>query len=144
VNVRIYNASPYPLRYATDGASGLDLCANIGCERTISPGSRWKVDTGIHLAIPDGYEGQVRGRSGLAVSWGVIAAMGTIDQDYRGPVAVILINTGRDEFIVRPGDRIAQLVIAPVTRITPVLVDSVADLGETVRGAGGFGSTGVR
>jgi dUTP pyrophosphatase len=144
VNVRIHNASPYPLRYATDGASGLDLCAHISCERVVEVGRRWKFDTGITLAIPEGYEGQVRGRSGLAINHGVIAAMGTIDADYRGPIAVILINTGHDSFIIRPGDRIAQLVIAPVTRITPVLVDSVADLGETVRGAGGFGSTGVR
>jgi dUTP pyrophosphatase len=144
MNVQIHNASPYPLRYATDGASGLDLCANISCQRVIEPGSRWKVDTGIHLAIPDGYEGQVRGRSGLAINHGVIAAMGTIDADYRGAIAVILLNTGTQPFNVFPGDRIAQLVVCPVTRITPVLADSVADLGETVRGAGGFGSTGVR
>jgi dUTP pyrophosphatase len=144
VNVRIYNASPYPLRYATDGASGLDLCAHISCERVVEVGRRWKFDTGITLAIPEGYEGQVRGRSGLRLHHGIVVPMGTIDSDYRSSIAVILFNLGEQPFTVRPGDRIGQLVIAPVTRITPVLVDSGADLGETVRGTGGFGSTGVR
>jgi dUTP pyrophosphatase len=142
VKVKIRNESPYELRYATDGASGLDLCANE--TETVRPHSRKLFATGIHLALPQGYEAHVRGRSGLAIKYGIIVAQGTIDEDYRGPVGVILINTSDTAYLVREGDRIAQLVVCPVTRITPVLVDSVADLGETVRGAGGFGSTGVR
>lgn len=144
MNVKIRNESPYPLRYATEGASGLDLCANIGCERTVDPGRRWKFDTGISLAIPEGYEGQVRGRSGLRLHHGIVVPMGTIDSDYRSSIAVILFNLGEAPFVVRPGDRIGQLIIAPVARITPVLVASVDDLGETARGAKGFGSTGTR
>lgn len=141
--VRIHNASGYPLEYATAGASGLDLRAAISCERQIPPGGRrWKFGTGISLALPPGFEGQVRGRSGLALNHGLVVVTGTIDADYRGEIGVVLFNHGTEAYTVRPGDRIAQLVIAPVTRIDPVLVDELAELGETDRGAGGFGSTG--
>jgi len=123
-------------RYATDGAAGLDLCADKIC--VLQPGQILRVPTGIHAEIPDGYEGQVRPRSGLA-SQGIVAILGTIDSDYRGEIHVILENRRREPFVVYPGDRIAQLVIAPVAR---VVVDVVEDLSETARGEGGFGSTG--
>ena len=123
-------------RYATEGAAGLDLCADITC--ILQPGQILRVPTGIHAEIPDGYEGQVRPRSGLA-SQGVVAILGTIDSDYRGEIHVLLENRSREPYIVHPGDRIAQLVIAPVARVG---VDVVEDLSETARGEGGFGSTG--
>jgi len=131
---------PLP-RYATDGAAGCDLHAAVGDPVTLEPGAREAIPTGIALAIPQGFEGQVRARSGTALRHGIacVNAPGTIDSDYRGEVKVILGNLGTAPFKIRRGDRIAQLVIAPVTRAT---FDSVFELPETGRGAGGFGSTG--
>jgi dUTP pyrophosphatase len=126
-------------RYMTPGAAGLDLCADEAVE--LSPGERRLVPTGFSLEIPDGYEGQVRPRSGLAVRHGVgmVNAPGTIDPDYRGEVGVLLVNWGREKVDIARGDRIAQLVIAPVERAELQLV---TQLGKTARGGGGFGSTG--
>ncbi len=125
--------------YQTQGSAGLDLRADEAC--TLAPGERRLVPTGLAVELPPGHEGQVRPRSGLAVKHGIgmVNAPGTIDQDYRGEVCVVLVNLGEQTFEVRRGDRIAQLVIAPVTRVE---VELVEELSETVRGGGGFGSTG--
>ncbi len=125
--------------YATDGAAGMDVLAAE--DVVLVPGGRHAVATGLSLAIPAGYEVQVRPRSGLALKHGISLpnAPGTIDSDYRGELKIILINHGSDEFSVLRGDRIAQLVLAPVTRASWLEVD---DLDETARGEGGFGSTG--
>lgn len=129
--------------YATEGAAGMDLCAALPAEEpvTLSPGERALISTGLRIAIPPGYEGQIRPRSGLAAKYGIglVNAPGTLDADYRGVVHVIMINWSNLPYTVRRGDRIAQLVIAPVTHCLPVEVES---LDETPRGEGGFGSTG--
>jgi dUTP diphosphatase len=127
--------------YASAGAAGIDLAAAVEQPLTLNPEHRALVPTGIAIALPEGYEGQVRPRSGLALKHGltVLNSPGTIDCDYRGEVQVILANLGSEPATIRRGDRIAQLVIAPVTRVE---IRRVADLPETVRGAGGFGSTG--
>lgn len=128
-------------RYMTDQAAGLDLCAAIDAPITIAPSTRAAISTGLALALPAGYEGQVRPRSGLARDHGitVVNAPGTVDADYRGAVTVLLINLGNEAVTIEPGHRIAQLVIAPVSRAQLVEVE---DLDATSRGAGGFGSTG--
>ena len=132
---------PLP-RYMTEHSSGMDLYAAIDGEATLEPGERKLIPTGIALSIPKGYEGQVRPRSGLALRNGVtlVNTPGTIDADYRGEVGVLLINFGRQQFTVRRGDRIAQLVIAPAIQATIELVD---ELDDTPRSAGGFGHTGA-
>ena len=126
--------------YATSGAAGMDICAAESLN--LRAGKRHAVATGFAFAIPDGYEVQVRPRSGLALKHGItcLNTPGTIDSDYRGEVKVILANLGEDDFMINKGDRIAQIVVAPVTHGRLVEAD---DLDETVRGAGGFGSTGV-
>ncbi len=133
-----------PPAYATAQAAGMDLQAAIGEHEVlvIEPGARILVPTGIAIAVPDGFEAQVRPRSGLALRHGVtvLNAPGTIDADYRGEVGVILVNHGSEPFTVTRGQRIAQLVVASVARLTPMPVSS---LDETARGAGGFGSTGI-
>lgn len=130
--------------YETALAAGCDLRAAVGEDAPVrlAPGERAMIPTGIAVALPEGYEAQARPRSGLAAKFGVtcLNAPGTIDADYRGELKVILINHGADEFIVRRGDRIAQLVIAPVYQ---AVFDEVDALDETARGGGGFGSTGV-
>ncbi|HZG44809.1 MAG TPA: dUTP diphosphatase [Allosphingosinicella sp.] len=125
--------------YATENAAGMDVVAAE--ELTLEPGARYAVATGFAIAIPDGYEVQVRPRSGLALKHGItcLNTPGTIDSDYRGEVKVILANLGVEPFAVRRGERIAQLVPAPVLRAS---FDEVETLNETGRGAGGFGSTG--
>ena len=125
--------------YATDGAAGMDVVAAE--DATLAPGARHAVATGLAMAIPQGYEIQVRPRSGLALKHGISVpnTPGTIDSDYRGELKVILINLGDAPFDVRRGDRIAQLVLAPVVQATWLEVDH---LDETARGTGGFGSTG--
>ena len=125
--------------YATEGAAGMDVLAAE--DVVLAPGGRHAVATGLSLAIPAGYEVQVRPRSGLALKHGISVpnAPGTIDSDYRGELKIILINHGADDFAILRGDRIAQLVLAPVTRATWLEVE---DLDETARGEGGFGSTG--
>jgi dUTP pyrophosphatase len=126
----------------SEGAAGLDLAAAIDGELLLAPGERRAVGTGIALAIPFGFEGQVRPRSGLALGKGLTLANapGTIDSDYRGELKVLLINLGSEAVAVRPGERIAQLVIAPVVRAE---LDEVVALPESERGPGGFGSTGT-
>jgi dUTP pyrophosphatase len=125
--------------YATDGAAGMDVLAAE--DVTLAPGDRYPVATGLALAIPPGFEIQVRPRSGLALKHGItlLNTPGTIDSDYRGELKVILVNLGGEAFAVRRGDRIAQLVLAPVVRAAWLKVD---ELDETQRGEGGFGSTG--
>jgi dUTP diphosphatase len=128
-------------QYATDGAAGLDLPAAIDNPLTLASGSFALVPCGFAMALPAGYEGQVRPRSGLASKFGVtvLNSPGTIDCDYRGEVKVLLINHGRDHFTITPGMRIAQLVIAPVTRVE---LQETAMLPDTARADGGFGHTG--
>ena len=129
-------------RYESSGAAGMDLRAFIDREIEIPPLGRAKIPTGLFLEIPPGYEAQVRPRSGLAARSGItlLNAPGTIDSDYRGEVEVILINLGEEPFTVKNNDRIAQMVISPVTR---AVVSETGLLSETGRGTGGFGSTGI-
>ena len=126
--------------YATDGASGLDLRAYLDESITLAPMERRLISTGIFIQIPEGYEGQVRARSGLAIKHGIglVNSIGTIDSDYRGELKIPMINFGSEEFTVHNGDRVAQLVIAAYERVEPVLVE---ELDDTERGAGGFGHT---
>jgi dUTP pyrophosphatase len=126
--------------YATSGAAGMDICAAESL--TLRAGKRHAVATGFAFAIPDGYEIQVRPRSGLALKHGItcLNTPGTIDSDYRGEVKVILANLGDEDFVINTGDRIAQIVVAPVTQGAMVEVGALED---TERGTGGFGSTGV-
>ena len=127
--------------YMTAGAAGMDLASAASQPIAIKPGERVVIPTGLALEIPEGFEGQVRARSGLARKHGIalVNAPGTIDSDYRGEVAVLLINLGSEPHVIQPGDRIAQLVIAPVVRVQPA---EVSELPETRRGEGGFGHTG--
>ena len=129
-------------RYETDHAAGMDLMAALTADLTLPPGGRAVVPTGLAIALPEGFEAQVRPRSGLAARHGitVLNAPGTIDADYRGEVGVILINHGDAPFVVSRGMRIAQMVVAPVVRAVWQESD---DLDQTARGAGGFGSTGT-
>jgi deoxyuridine 5'-triphosphate nucleotidohydrolase len=141
--VRVRQSSiPLPA-YMSPGAAGLDLAADVDADVTLRPGQRTLVPTGLSIALPAGYEGQVRPRSGFAQKTGVtvLNAPGTIDSDYRGEVQVLLVNLGDGDVVVRRGDRIAQLIVAPVTRIEWAEETTLA---ETDRGAGGFGSTGRR
>ena len=132
---------PLP-EYQTAGSAGMDLRAALAESVTIPPGERRFVSTGLAVAIPRGYEGQVRPRSGLALRHGIgiVNSPGTIDSDYRGEIGIVLVNHGAEPFVVEPLARIAQLVIAPVARAELVVVES---LDATERGAGGYGSTGV-
>jgi len=127
--------------YATAGSAGVDLVAALEAPLVLSPGARAAVPTGIALALPEGFEAQVRPRSGLALKHGiaVLNSPGTIDADYRGEVRVILANLGSEPVTIARGERIAQLVVAPVCRVD---FERVAALPHTARGAGGFGSTG--
>jgi dUTP pyrophosphatase len=138
---RLNNGAGLPLPgYASDGAAGMDVCAAESL--TLKAGRRLAVATGLAFAIPHGFEVQVRPRSGLALKHGItcLNTPGTIDSDYRGEVKVILANLGDEDFVIQRGDRIAQLVVAPVTQAMMVEVEALDD---TARGAGGFGSTGV-
>ena len=128
--------------YATDHAAGMDLCAAVSADVTIAPGARALVPTGLSIALPEGFEAQVRPRSGLALKNGitVLNSPGTIDADYRGEVQVILANLGREPFVITRGMRIAQMVVAAYARVTWQAVDKLPDSG---RGTGGFGSTGT-
>lgn len=131
--------------YETPGAAGADLRANLPDRGTVvlAPGTRALVPTGLRIEIPQGYEVQIRPRSGLALKHGITLpnAPGTIDSDYRGPLGVIVLNAGQEAFEVAHGDRIAQLVVAPVLQASFELADELSD---TARGGGGFGSTGQR
>jgi len=129
-------------QYMTEGSSGMDLFASLEKEVILEPGERRLIPTGISVAIPQGFEGQVRPRSGLAIrnGVGIINAPGTVDADYRGEIGVLLINFGKEPFAIHHGDRIAQLVISPVVRATWEEAD---ELPATLRQDGGFGHTGV-
>jgi dUTP pyrophosphatase len=129
--------------YATEGAAGMDLLAAVTDPLTIAPGGRTLVPTGLRIALPHGYEMQVRPRSGLALKHGITMpnTPGTVDEDYRGELQVIVMNAGTEPFTIERGMRIAQAIIAPVTRATWQETDALPD---TARGTGGFGSTGTR
>ncbi|AZV39959.1 deoxyuridine 5'-triphosphate nucleotidohydrolase [Komagataeibacter xylinus] len=140
---RLAHAHDLPLpAYATEGAAGMDLLAAVTEPMTIAPGGRALVPTGLCVALPRGYELQIRPRSGLALRHGVMLpnAPGTIDEDYRGEIGIIVMNAGDAPFVIERGMRIAQGVLAPVVRGAWV---EYAELDETTRGAGGFGSTGT-
>ncbi len=141
--VRLPHSEGLPLpAYATAGAAGMDLIAAVAAPVTIPPGGRVLVPTGLRIALPPGYEMQVRPRSGLALKHGIVLpnSPGTVDEDYRGELQVIVMNAGADAFTIERGMRIAQAVVAPVTRVVWHAVDTID---ETARGAGGFGSTGT-
>lgn len=143
MNVQIINKSKHQTpTYETEGSAGMDLRANIDAAITLKPLERAIIKTGLFIALPVGYEAQVRPRSGLAAKKGitVLNSPGTVDADYRGEIGVILVNLSNEEFIVNDGERIAQLVIAKHERVN---WKEVEVLNETERGAGGFGSTGV-
>ncbi len=140
---RLPHGSDLPLPgYATPGSAGLDLQAALLAPITLPPGGRDAIPTGLAIALPEGWEAQIRPRSGLALKSGVtvLNSPGTVDADYRGEIKVILINHGDAPFVIARGDRIAQLVVAPVSQLTWHETDT---LPETQRGNGGFGSTGV-
>ena len=140
--IAVINDSPYPLpEYATDQSAGLDLRAHLAEPLLLQPGERALIPTGLRMALPPGWEAQVRPRSGLALKLGitVLNSPGTIDADYRGPVGVILINHGTDSFSVEPGERIAQLVFA---RFEQAVWQPVKELDQTERAEGGFGHSG--
>jgi len=129
-------------QYMTEGSSGMDLFAFLDQKVTLAPGERKLIPTGISVAIPEGFEGQIRPRSGLAIQKGIgiVNGPGTIDADYRGEIGVLLINFGKDPVTIYHGDRIAQMVISPVYR---VILEEVDDLPSTQRQEGGFGHTGI-
>jgi dUTP pyrophosphatase len=129
--------------YATAGAAGMDLMAAVAAPVTIGPGERALIPTGLTVALPLGYELQIRPRSGLALRHGITLpnTPGTIDEDYRGEIGIILLNTGRETFVVERGTRIAQAVLAPVSR---AVWQEVESLDATARDSGGFGSTGIK
>ena len=144
IKVEVVNKGNQPLpMYATPQSAGMDLRANIDEPITLKPLSRILVPTGLFIALPEGYEAQIRPRSGLAIKKGItcLNTPGTIDADYRGEVGVILINLSNEDFIIQPGERIAQMVINKFEKIEFELVNT---LDETERGAGGFGHTGVK
>ncbi|KQO76904.1 dUTP diphosphatase [Rhizobium sp. Leaf262] len=143
--VRLENGTGIDLpSYETSGAAGMDLRAAVPAEEplTLKPGARALVPTGFVFEVPQGYEAQIRPRSGLAIKNGItcLNTPGTVDSDYRGEVKVILANLGQEDFVIERGMRIAQMVIAPVTQVA---IFEVTETSETTRGTGGFGSTGV-
>lgn len=143
MNVQIINKSKHATpNYETEGAAGMDLRANIDAAITLKPLERAIVKTGLFIALPVGFEAQVRPRSGLAAKKGitVLNSPGTVDADYRGEIGVILVNLSNDDFVINDGERIAQLIIAKHERVN---WQEVEILSETERGSGGFGSTGV-
>ena len=144
VSVKIINKSHHPLpAYSTACSAGMDLRANLEESIVLRPLQRVLIPTGLFMALPEGYEAQVRPRSGLALKHGitVLNTPGTIDADYRGEIGVILVNLSQDDFVVNDGERIAQLVVARYEQAELVAVEA---LDETVRGEGGFGSTGTK
>ncbi|MDX6745536.1 dUTP diphosphatase [Polaribacter sp. PL03] len=143
MNVQIINKSKHATpNYETEGAAGMDLRANIEVSITLKPLERAIIKTGLFIALPVGFEAQVRPRSGLAAKKGitVLNSPGTVDADYRGEIGVILVNLSNDDFVVNDGERVAQLIIAKHERVN---WQEVTILSETERGSGGFGSTGV-
>jgi len=144
INVNVINKGHHPLpEYATPQSAGMDLRANLDAPVTLRPMERRLIPTGLYIALPPGYEAQVRPRSGLALKKGitVLNSPGTVDADYRGELGVLLINLSQEDFIVNDGERIAQMVVARHEQVDFRLVDA---LDETERGAGGYGHTGVK
>ncbi|NLI36002.1 MAG: dUTP diphosphatase [Bacteroidales bacterium] len=144
MNVQIINKSKHPLpEYATKLSAGMDIRANLQESKTLLPLERALIPTGLFLAIPEGYEAQVRPRSGLAIKKGitVLNSPGTIDSDYRGELCIILINLSNEPFIIEDGERIAQIIFA---RCEQAILDPKDKLEETERGTGGFGHTGAK
>ena len=142
MKIKVVNSSPNELpKFATEDSAGMDLRADLAEEISINPGQRCIVSTGIKIAIPPGYEAQIRPRSGLAIKHGVIVlnSPGTIDADYRGDIGVILINLGQEPFLIKSGDRIAQMIINKFERFE---WNQSETLDETLRGEGGFGHSG--
>lgn len=144
ITIDIINEGEQPTpQYSTAHAAGMDVRADLSAPLTIPPGERALIPTGLRVAVPQGYEMQMRPRSGLALKHGITLANspGTIDADYRGPVGVIIINHGSEPFVVSPGERICQAVVAPVMHVTWNVTEQLAD---TDRGDGGFGHTGLK
>jgi dUTP pyrophosphatase len=144
MKIKIVNTSRHPLpEYATVSSAGMDLRANLAQPVELKPLERSLIPTGLFIQLPEGYEAQIRPRSGLAIKHGIsiMNAPGTIDADYRGEIGVILVNLSNESFIVHDGERICQMVIAPYTQVH---WESVERLDETERGAGGFGHTGKK
>lgn len=144
MKIKIVNKSPFPIpSYKTTGSAGIDLYANILEPVKLKPLDRALIPTGLYISIPEGYEGQVRSRSGLALKHGICLAngIGTIDSDYRGEIGVILINLGEKEYTINKGDRIAQMVFIKYEKVKFIEVDT---LDNTERGTGGFGHTGYK
>ena len=142
IEVKIITKTGEVPSYETDGASGMDLRANLSEPVVLKPGERRLIETGLFVEIPKGYEGQIRARSGLAIKHGItlINGVGTIDSDYRGELKIPLVNLGQEEFEIKNGDRIAQIVVAKYTKVAWKIQE---DLSKTDRGTGGFGHTGV-
>ena len=138
--VKVHPKAQLPF-YATEGAVGMDLTNVLDEPLTLKPHDRAKVPTGLIMILPEGYEGQVRPRSGLSAKHGITLTncVGTVDSDYRGEMCCLMINLGNEPYTIQPGERIAQLVIAPVVQVNTEFVEKIP---ETKRGAGGFGSTG--
>ena len=144
VQIKVVNKGNQPLpKYQTSQSAGMDLRANIDAPILIKPLDRKLIPTGLHIALPEGYEAQIRPRSGLAIKKGitVINTPGTIDPDYRGDIGVVLVNISNEDFVVQPGDRIAQMVI---NKFEQAEFELVEELDKTERGEGGFGHTGVK
>ena len=144
VQIKVVNKGNQPLpKYQTAQSAGMDLRANIDTPVLIKPLDRKLIPTGLHIALPEGYEAQIRPRSGLAIKKGitVINTPGTIDPDYRGDIGVVLVNISNEDFVVQPGDRIAQMVI---NKFEQAEFEFVEELDETERGEGGYGHTGIK
>ena len=144
VQIKVVNKGNQPLpKYQTSQSAGMDLRANIDAPVLLKPLDRKLIPTGLHIALPEGYEAQIRPRSGLAIKKGitVINTPGTIDPDYRGDIGVVLVNISNEDFVVQPGDRIAQMVI---NKFEQAEFEVVEELDETERGEGGFGHTGTK
>lgn len=144
VQIKVVNKGKQPLpKYQTSQSAGMDLRANIDAPVLIKPLDRKLIPTGLHIALPEGYEAQIRPRSGLTIKKGItiINTPGTIDPDYTGDVGVILVNISNEDFVVQPGDRIAQMVI---NKFEQAKFEVVEELDETERGEGGFGHTGIK
>ena len=143
INLPVINKSNNPLpKYQTKQSAGVDLCAFLSSDLVLKPNDRKLIGTGLHIALPEGYEAQIRPRSGLAFKHGItiINSPGTIDADYRGELKIALINHSNVDFVIKNGDRIAQMVISKYEQISFILNDS---LDETERGEGGYGHTGI-
>lgn len=147
MKIKVFNNSKNELpQYATPQSAGLDLRANIQQDIVLNPGQRTLVPTGLHIQLPVGYEAHIRPRSGLAIKYGItcLNSPGTIDADYRGNIGVILINHGTEPFVIKQGDRIAQMVIAKHETAEWESVESMDQLEDTERGSDGYGHTGVK